>query len=93
MFNGTVVQLPDANNVYSAPAAPIYIVQGTCGAVLDQNKWIAPTPWSLVRDGSIYGFGRMSLNTTDAGSRELHYEFVDTTGVVHDSWSIVKPAA
>ena len=92
VFNGTVVQLPDASNVYHAPAAPIYIVQGTSGAVLDGNKWIAPTNWSLVREGNYYGFGRMSLNTT-AGNRVLHYEFVDTTGIVRDTWSAIKPAA
>ena len=91
---GTVVSLPDANNVYTAPAAPIYIVQGTSGAVLDYNKWIAPTNWSLVRDGSDYGFGRLTLNTTASGARALYYTFIGSTDhAVHDSWSIVKPAA
>jgi hypothetical protein len=52
-----VVTLPDAQNVYHNPGAPVYVVQGTAGAVLDYEKWIPATNWSLVRDGDNYGFG------------------------------------
>lgn len=89
---GEVLTLPDANNVYTDPAAPVYIVQATAGAVLDYEKWIAPTNWSLVRDGDNYGFGMMSLNTTADGRRLLSYTFVDIDNKVHDTWSIVKSA-
>lgn len=89
---GEVVALPSGpNNVYSAPAAPVYIVQATAGAVLDGERWIAPTNWSLVRDGSQYGFGTMNL-TTVGGNRVLSYAFVDVDDVVKDAWQIVKPA-
>jgi hypothetical protein len=93
---GEVVALPaGGGNVYTAPGAPVYIVQGTAGAVLDYNKWIAATNWSLVRDGDDYGFGRLTLNTSaDGSTRQLFYSFVGATDhLVHDSWSIVKPAA
>ena len=81
---GEVVALPDAQNVYTDPAAPIYIVQATAGAVLDYEKWIAPTNWSLVRDGDNYGFGMMTLNTTaDGAHRVLSYTFIDIDNKVH----------
>lgn len=82
-----------ANNTYDSPAAPIYIVQGNSGAVLDGDKWIAPTPWSLVRDGGDYGYGEMSLST-EGGSHVLTYTFTGAVDkVVHDHWRVVKPAA
>ena len=82
--------MPDANNVYTSPPAPIYINQATAGAVID-SSWIKPTPeWSLVR-GSTYGYGRMSLST-QGSSRTLAYEYADTKGGVVDKWSIVKAA-
>ena len=89
-FNGTVVGLPDAGGVYQTPGAPIYIVQATSGAILD-DKWITPTPaWSLVRL-SEYGFGRLHLLPPGAtGKYVLQYEFVNTSGAVLDQWSISK---
>jgi len=90
---GEVLSLPDARNVYTNPAGPVYIVAATSGAILDQNKWIAPTNWSLVRDGDNYGFGMMALNTTaDGAQRVLTYTFIDIDNNVHDQWSIVKTA-
>lgn len=90
---GEVLSLPDAHNVYTDPAGPVFIVAGTSGAVLDYEKWIPPTNWSLVRDGDNYGFGMMTLNTTADGARRvLSYTFVDIDNAVHDQWSIVKVA-
>ncbi len=44
-YNGTVVQRSDVFGTYSDPAAPIYIEQGTAGAVLDFTKgWMEPQP-------------------------------------------------
>ena len=55
------------------------------------SKFMSPVPaWSLAR-GDKYGFGRMTL-ATQGGNRTLAYEYVDTTGAVVDSWSIVKAA-
>ena len=89
-FNGTVVGLPDAGGTYWAPRAPVFIVQATSGAVLD-TTWITPTPaWSLVRF-SEYGFGRLTLApAATGGNATLHYTFVNTSGFVLDSWSIIK---
>ena len=81
--------LPDARGVYTSPPAPIYINQATSGAVMDY-KFITPTPvWSLAR-GATYGFGRMTLSSTQGGGRMLSYEYVSTNGTVVDSWGIVK---
>ena len=78
-------------NVYTDPAAPVYIVQATAGAVLDYEKWIAPTNWSLVRDGDNYGFGMMTLNTTaDGAHRVLSYTFIDIDNKVHVRVSSVR---
>jgi len=92
-----VLGLPDANNTYNAPPAPIYIVQGNSGAVLDENKWIAPQPWSLVRDGADYGYGEMSLSSSSSSSFTTHILEYTFTGSIdhklHDHWRIVKPAA
>jgi len=92
VYNGTVVGLPDAANAYHAPGAPVYIVAGTSGAVLDYEKWIAPTPWSLVRDGDNYGYSRFEFATAN-GNRTLTASFVGVDGKIHDAWSIVKPVA
>ena len=55
VFNGSVLGLPDASGVYSAPPAPIYIVQGTSGADLDIDHWISPIPaWNLVRQSCAF---------------------------------------
>lgn len=50
-----------------------------------------------MRNGTYYGYGRMTLSTVGS-NRVLKYEALDTSsgapdfGVVADSWSIVKPA-
>lgn len=88
VYNGTVITLPDANNTYTNPGAPIYIVQGTSGA-MQEETFVTPTPvWSLVRTNGVWGFGRMTVN----GTSLLTYEFVDTQGEVQDSFSIVRTA-
>ena len=46
-------------------------------------------PANVLDTSRIYGFGRMTVN----GSTHLLYEFVDTDGVVHDTWRIVKTGA
>lgn len=91
VVTGNISTLPSGtpdNAVYTNPGAPIYIVQGTAGA--DQRETFeTPTPaWSLVATNNVYGFGRMTIN----GTSRLFYEFVDTDGFVHDTFTIVKTA-
>lgn len=90
-FNGTVLQRSDAFGAYHDPGAPVYITQGTSGAVLDFTKnWISPQPaWSEARSELHYGFGRMGLSAT-ASAFTLAYDFVDKDGTVQDHFSIVK---
>jgi hypothetical protein len=87
-LNGTVVALPQGpGNTYTNPGAPLYIVAATSGAVI-QGSWQSPLPpWSAVQIVGPYGFGRMQV---DGQAGTLEYTFVDTAGVVHDAWAIVK---
>ena len=88
VFNGTVVTRADANGTYVSPRAPVYIVQGSSGA-MQRETFVAPPPaWSAVAVDQIYGFGRLAFS----GATSLRYEFVDTTGAVRDAWGITKPA-
>jgi acid phosphatase type 7 len=91
VFNGTVVAVPDASGTYTSPKAPIYVLQGTSGAWQKETR-VSPIPaWSLVFTNGVYGYGRMQISTNaTAATRTLFYQFVDTSGNVHDTWSIVK---
>jgi hypothetical protein len=85
IFNGTVVT-PIVNGTYTNPAAPIYIVQGTSGAV-QEEAWVTPAPaWSAWRLSGVYGYGIMHVE----GATSLTYQFVDTQRQVHDEWRILK---
>lgn len=78
--------LPNANNSYENPGAPIYVVQGSSGA-MQEESYTEPIPdWSAVHMDNVYGFGRMTI----IGGSQLNYVFVDTDGVVHDAFQIVK---
>lgn len=87
VFNGTVMATPTgANNTYTRPAAPLYVVQGTAGAFLSTD-WISPQPaWSAFRNGNTYGYARMRVT----GASLLDYTFVDLSGKTIDHWQITK---
>lgn len=74
----------DQNHFYS-PKAPIYIVQGSGGALIRQ-KYVDPLPeWSLKRMKK-YGYGKVRIvgNT-------LRYQFISAfNGKVLDEWYITK---
>jgi hypothetical protein len=93
-INGTVVTRPvnqgngTAANTYVNPGAPIYILQGSSGA-MQEEAWVTPAPaWSAFRtDGEdVWGYGIMNVR----GANLLEYEFVDTNRVVQDAWRIVR---
>jgi hypothetical protein len=56
---GSVVQTEGSNDqVFYDPVAPIYMTQGTAGA-LQRERWIEPKPvWSVKRYQK-YGYGRI----------------------------------
>lgn len=55
-------------NVYLNPQAPVYMTQGTAGALM-RERWIKPIPeWSAKRYER-YGYGRIRIH--DNGT--LHY--------------------
>ncbi len=71
---------------YRNPGAPVYIVQGTSGAV-QREKFVNPVPsWSAFRLNGAYGYGIMEVT----GAGLLEYRFVDLSGDVKDAWRIVK---
>lgn len=85
--NGTVVATATGvNNTYTAPAAPVYVVQGTAGAFVG-GDWMEPQPaWSAVRNGATYGYGRVTID----GAKSLDWQYVTTDGTVLDHWRIEK---
>ena len=72
-------------NIYQNPETPIYVVQGTAGALINE-KWIDPKPeWSVKRILK-YGFGGITIK-----ENLLEYQYVSAMGgKVLDRWSIQK---
>ena len=70
---------------YVNPEYPVYVVQGTSGALL-KTKWGKPAPeWSAKRE-SLYGYGRITIKPN-----ELKYEYIAApTGIIVDKWRIIK---
>lgn len=66
------------------PSTPIYIVQGTGGAMI-RYQFTNPAPqWSMVRENK-WGFGNVEIK-----GNVLKYQFIDAKGKVVDEWRIVK---
>ena len=67
------------------PGAPIYVVQGTAGALV-HNSWVNPSPeWSMKRLMK-YGYGQVTVK-----ANYLKYEFISLpVGNVVDTWYIIK---
>lgn len=84
-FNGNPVMDGVNHTHYINPRAPIYVVQGTAGALI-REKFIKPKPeWSAVRMER-YGYGRMLIK-----GNTLKYQYITIpSGKVADEWSIVK---
>lgn len=88
VFNGTITSRPLPNttvDTYASPTSPIYLCQGTSGA-LPENVFFDPPPaWSAARILGSFGYGRLA-----ATPHELKYEFVGMVGTVLDSFTIQK---
>jgi hypothetical protein len=88
VFNGTVTDRPaagDATSTYVNPRAPMYVTQGTSGA-LPENVFYDPPPvWSAARDLVGFGYGRLQVSATS-----LRWEYVSVGGKTIDSWGINK---
>lgn len=85
VLNGKALIEGQNKTHYIKPNAPVYIVQGTAGA-LSHEKWIDPLPeWSMKRI-SKYGFGKITIT-----GNALKYQFVSILGgTVLDEWYIIK---
>lgn len=90
VINGTVMGAPAPNSsTFLDPAAPVYVVGGTSGA-LPENVFLDPPPaWSWRRVLGSFGYGRLQLGT-DGDVRFLTYDFVGMLGETLDSWGINK---
>jgi len=92
VFNGTVLggYAPGTENTtmptFVDPPAPIYVVQGTSGA-LPENVFFDPAPaWSAKRFLGSFGYGRVTVT----GAEHLLWEFVGLYGEVLDAWAVNK---
>lgn len=90
VFNGTVEGHPSPSNsstpTFISPTAPIYVVQGTSGA-LPENAFFDPPPvWSANRILGSFGYGRITVT----GGERFLWEFVGMYGEILDSWAINK---
>ena len=70
---------------YINPEHPVYVVQGTGGALID-IKYVSPTPEWSVKKASIHGYGRITIK-----GGHLRYQFKTIPGGnIHDEWHIIK---
>lgn len=63
----------DANH-YIKPKYPVYVVQGTAGALMGY-KWISPTPEWSAKKGTTYGFGKIEIK-----ANSLKYQYISAAG-------------
>lgn len=67
------------------PKAPIYITQGTAGAMI-REKWLEPTPeWSAGKNLK-FGYGRMTFFPNNT----IYYEDRSHLGKVLDEFYLIK---
>jgi hypothetical protein len=70
---------------YMYPEYPVYVVQGTAGA-LGNRKFVKPAPEWSVKVGKEYGYGRITIR-----GDTLKYQYLGIPGgKVVDEWHIVK---
>jgi acid phosphatase type 7 len=70
---------------YVNPEHPVYVVQGTAGALI-KGKFLTPTPEWSAKTSKSYGYGRITIKGDD-----LRYQFITIPGgLVKDEWHIIK---
>ncbi len=75
-------------NIYKNPGAPVYIVQGTAGALIrSRNYFVQPQPeWNSVRVAH-YGFGHAHFYANGT----FHYEYYHhRSNNIRDEFFIIK---
>lgn len=84
-YKGQALKQGTNHTHYVDPAAPVYVVQGTAGALI-RERFVKPAPeWSVTRQEK-YGYGRMIIK-----GNTLKYQFISIpAGRVSDEWTIVK---
>ena len=84
-YKGKAVMDGANHTHYVNPKAPVYVVQGTAGALI-RERFVKPAPeWSVTRQEK-YGYGRMLIK-----GDTLRYQFISIpAGRVSDEWMIVK---
>jgi len=83
-YNGTVYA-SSGQDYFVSPGAPIYMTQGTAGAMIAET-WIDPQPnWSANRQQE-YGFGRLTVEKFSNGTNLLHYQFKSSGNVLDQFW-------
>lgn len=70
---------------YINPEHPVYVVQGTAGALI-KGKFVSPAPEWSCKTSKQYGYGRITIK-----GNHLRYQFIAIpSGRVIDEWNIVK---
>jgi len=70
---------------YMYPEHPVYVVQGTAGALV-KEKFLKPTPEWSARRFQKYGYGRITIK-----GGHLKYQCITIPmGRVADEWNIIK---
>ena len=84
-FKGKAMKQRSNHTHYMYPQYPVYVVQGTAGA-LANSKYVNPAPeWSAKR-AKAYGYGRITIK-----GNTLKYQYrTIPLGKVEDEWHIVK---
>lgn len=70
---------------YMYPQYPVYVVQGTAGALI-KSKFVKPVPEWSAKSAKTYGYGRVTIS-----GGHLRYQYITIpTGRVADEWHIYK---
>jgi hypothetical protein len=84
-YKGHAIKDGHKENHFYNPTAPVYVVQGTAGALI-RETYIKPQPeWSIKRMNK-YGYGKIQIK-----GNTLKYQFISAmTGRIVDEWYITK---
>lgn len=84
-FKGKAMKDRTNHTHYMSPDHPIYVVQGTAGALI-KGKFVKPAPEWSAKTSELYGYGRVTIK-----GGHLKYQYITIpTGRIVDEWNIVK---
>ena len=84
MFKGKAMKEGTNYTHYVNPRHPVYVVQGTAGALV-KGKFIKPHPEWSCKALQQYGYGRITIK-----GGHLNYQFISVFGKILDEWNIIK---